>query len=285
MAAIGMLVVILTGCASSADLIDSAPTERQTEGLERGPGPGPEPTPGSDEPTAPDVGACRMLALGDIAPAANDDPAIPCSQPHTAVTYYVADWPEKLVSTASDVDDHRLTTYALDACERHWRRAVGGSDEAWTTSIVSWAWYKPTPDQFADGAHWFRCDLVAGQDTAHLEALPASVDGLLDGDFDDRYHACWTKPFSNKPNVDEGQLTACSRPHQQRAVGTVRLGHARADYPGERVAFDRANRLCGDEVAEWRGDPRPGQFGLQWPRRTDWNGGERHATCWAVTRE
>jgi hypothetical protein len=281
MAAIAVLVVVLTGCASSADLIDSGPTQRPTEGPRPSPGPKPDP----DEPSAPEVGACRMLTLDDIAPAANDDPAVPCSQRHTAVTFYIGVWPEKLVSSVRDIDDQRFSRYALDACERNWRRTVGGSDEAWTTSIVSWAWYKPTPDQFAAGAHLFRCDLVAGQNTAHLEVLPATVDGLLGGKVDDRYRACWTRPFSNKPNVDEGQLTSCSRHHQQRAVGTVRLGRAKADYPGERAVFDKANRLCGDLVAEWRGDPRPGQFGLQWPRRADWKGGERHATCWAVTRQ
>src|SRR5262245_54085078 len=178
MAATAMLVVALSGCASSADLVDSGPSQRHTQRLGPGPDHKSEPTPAPDEPTAPDVGACRKLALDDIEPAANDDPAIPCSQAHTAVTYYVADWPERLVSSAASVGDDRLTRYALHACEQHWRRTVGGTEEAWTTSIVSWAWYKPTPDQFADGAHWFRCDLVAGQDTAHLESLPASVDGL-----------------------------------------------------------------------------------------------------------
>ena len=283
MSAIGVLVVVLSGCASAGDLIDSAPTQRQAEEL--GPGPGPGPTPDPDESSAPEVDACRSLALDDIAPASNDDPVVACSKRHTAVTYYVGEWPAKLVSSARGVGDKRLTTHALDACERTWRRTVGGSDEAWTTSIVSWAWYKPTPDQFVDGAHWFRCDLVAGQNTAHLEVLPARVDGLLDGDFDDRYRACWTKPFSNKPNVDEGRLTSCDRRHQQRALGTVRLGRAKADYPGARATFDKANRLCGDLVAKWRGDPKPGQFGLQWPRRADWNDGERDATCWAVTRK
>jgi hypothetical protein len=283
MSAIGVLVVVLTGCASAGDLIDSAPSERQTE--DPGPGPGPGPTPDPEDPAVPEVDACRVLTLDDIAPAANDDPAVPCSKRHTAVTYHVAEWPTRLVSSARGVEDQQLSTYALDACERTWRRTVGGSDEAWTTSIVSWAWYKPTPDQFADGAHWFRCDLVAGQNTAHLEELPAQVDGLLDGDFDDRYHACWTKPFSNKPNADEGHLTSCERRHQQRAIGTVRIGRAKADYPGERAAFDKANRLCGDLVAKWRDDRRPGPFGLQWPRRADWKGGERDATCWAVTRK
>jgi Septum formation len=274
--AVGLVLVALAGCANAGDLLEEQPVDRKTDRRSS--------TSDPDVAAAPELGACRMLTLADIRPPTNDDPVVPCSRRHTAVTYHVDEWPAKLIESARGVEDPRLVDHVTTECDRAWRRTVGGDREAWVTSIVSWAWYKPTPEQFDDGAYWFRCDLVAGQSTQRLEVLPRAVDGMLDRSFDDRYHACWTKKFSDKPNADTGELTSCARRHQQRAIGVVRIGPAKADYPGERVAFDRSNARCGDLVARWRGDPRPGQYGLQWPRRVDWRDGERHATCWAVTQ-
>jgi Septum formation len=272
-----VLLVALAGCANAGDLLDDRATDRS-------PANGPTPTAGPDAgEAAPTEGACRRLKLADIAPPTNEDREVPCAKRHTAVTYYVGEWPARLIRSASGVGDRRLSGYVGRACDRAWRDTVGGDLEAWVTSIVSWAWYKPTPEQFDQGARWFRCDLVAGQSTQRLERLPRRVDGILDGEFDDRYRACWTTKFSDKPNADPGELTSCARRHQQRAIGIVRVGPSKADYPGERAAFDRSNRRCGDLVAKWRGNPRPGDYGLQWPRRSDWRAGERHATCWAVT--
>jgi hypothetical protein len=277
--AIGLGLATLLGCSNASDLVESTSTKPSDEESARTQPTNDKP----DEPGEPEVDACHRLSVADIEPATNDDPAVPCTKPHTAVTYYVGEWPKRLVKKARGVGDRQLTNYVYDKCDRRWRRTVGGSLEAWTTSIVSWAWYKPTKGEFADGAHWFRCDLVAGQHTGRLEKLPRNVDGLLDGDFSDRYRACWTREFSDKPNVDEGVLTSCARNHQQRAVGIVRIGKRKAPYPGERKAFDRSNDRCGDVVAQWRGDPKPGEYGLQWPRREHWKDGDRHATCWAVT--
>lgn len=278
--AAGLVIVALAGCSNASDLVESSgPTTPATERERSTRGPD------KDAAPAPEVGACRMLTVEDVPPPTNDDPEVRCSKRHTAVTYHVGEWPAKLIKSARGVKDRKLEGYVFTECDRAWRRTVGGSQEARVTSIVSWAWYKPTRKQFDDGAYWFRCDLVAGQSTKRLEVLPADVDGLLKGSFDDRYHACWTKPFSDKPNADEGVLTSCARRHRQRAVGIVTVGKRKAPYPGQQTTFDRSNNRCGDVVAQWRGDPRPGEYGLQWPRRSDWRDGERYATCWAVTRK
>jgi Septum formation len=276
--AAGLALVALAGCGKAGDLVTTDPAE----------GPSESPTTQSSEDSAgaaaPKMGACRQLVLEDIAPPTNDTPTVPCRKRHTAETYYVGAWPKQLVTAASGLDDQALEDYVFEQCDRAWRRTVGGSLEEWVISIVSWAWYRPTEEQFDDGARWFRCDVVAGQNTDRLEKLPPSVDGLLDGGFSDRYHACWTRVFSDKPGVDEGELTSCERAHEQRAVGIVTIGKKNEVYPGQQSAFERSNDGCADAVAAWRGDPRPGEFGLQWPRRDEWVDGQRYATCWAVTR-
>lgn len=274
------LALALVGCSNAGDLVETdsdEPTERKAERTK---------TTKSDPkpPAGPEVGECRRLNLADIKPPTNGDRTVPCAKPHTAVTYHVGEWPKKMVDRARGVGDRRLSNYVYDECERTWRRTVGGSLESWTTSIVSWAWYRPTKRQFTDGATWFRCDVVAGQHTSRLERLPKKVDGLLKGSVPNRYRACWTKVFSDKPKVDEGNLISCARQHRQRAVGIVRIGKSNDAYPGERKAFDRSNKRCGNLVAQWRGNPRPGDYGLQWPRRDHWRDGDRHATCWAVTK-
>ncbi|HKE68786.1 MAG TPA: septum formation family protein [Nocardioidaceae bacterium] len=280
--AVGLALVALAGCAKSGDLVADEPAE---------PSQSPTTTQTTGAPILapePQVGTCRQLTVADIAPPTNDTSPVPCAKAHTAVTYYVDQWPKRMVQAASSIDDKTLQDYVMAKCDSAWRDTVGGSLEDWVISIVSWAWYRPTPEQFAEGARWFRCDVVAGQNTERLEDLPRSVNGLFDNnDYPDTFHACWTKVFSDQQGVDEGTLTSCARKHQQRAIGIVQLGNGKNDqqYPGADATFNQANELCADAVAKWRKEKEPGQFGLQWPRRNEWNGGERYATCWAVTRD
>jgi hypothetical protein len=278
--AAGLALVALAGCGKAGDLVA---TDDPAEGPSESPT-----TQSSEDPAAaaaPELDTCRKLTIDDIDPPTNETPTVPCRKRHTAQTYYVGTWPKQLVTAASGLDDKALEDFVFEQCDRAWRRTVGGSLEEWVISIVSWAWYRPTEAQFDDGARWFRCDVVAGQNTNRLEKLPPSVVDLLEGRFSDRYHACWTRVFSDEPGVDEGVLTSCKRAHEQRAIGIVTIGKKNEAYPGQRAAFNRSNDGCADAVAAWRGDPMPGEFGLQWPRREEWVvDGQRYATCWAVTR-
>jgi hypothetical protein len=269
-------LVALVGCGNAGDLVASDPTEPTDDTAQTQPTEAVAPK--------PEDGACRKLRMDDIQPPTNDDRTVPCGRRHTAVTYYVGEWPADLVESAAGVNDPELKQYVFTKCDRSWRRTVGGSLEDWVVSIVSWAWYRPAAEQFDAGADWFRCDLVVGQNTDRLERLPADVEGMLDGRYDDRYRACWTRVFSDKPGADEGTLISCARDHRQRAIGIVQLGTGNEKYPGQQATFNRSNDLCADAVAKWRKAKQPGQFGLQWPHRDEWNDGERYATCWAVTR-
>jgi Septum formation len=272
--AVGLALVGLVGCGNAGDLVASDAEPNDTSKTQ----------PSEDVASVPDRGDCRRLRKPDIDPPTNDDRTVPCDRRHTAFTYYVGEWPRRLLRSAEGVDDPNLKQYVFNKCDRSWQRTVGGSMEDWVVSIVSWAWYRPSAEQFNAGANWFRCDLVAGENTERLERLPTDVQGMLDGSFEDRYRACWTKVFSDKSGVDEGTLTSCAREHRQRAIGIVRIGTANEDYPGQQAAFDQSNNLCADAVSTWREAKQPGRFGLQWPRRDDWNDGQRYATCWAVTR-
>ncbi len=276
--AVGLALVALVGCGKAGDLVASDPTEPNDDTAQS------QPTEDAAAP-APDEGDCRKLQMEDIQAATNDGSPVNCDQRHNAVTYYVGKWPEDLVESATSVKDSDLEQHVLTECDEAWRNTVGGSLEDWVVSIVSWAWYRPSAKQFNDGANWFRCDLVAGQHTDRLERLPSDVNGMLDADFDDRYRACWTKVFSDKPGVAEGTLTSCARDHRQRAIGIVQLDTNSENYPGQQEAFELSNEMCAKAVAKWRDAKQPGQFGLQWPRRQEWKDGERYATCWAVTRE
>lgn len=276
--AAGLALVALVGCGKAGDLVASEPTEPNDETAQT------QPTEDAAAP-APDKGDCRKLKMGDIDPPTNDDRPVSCDGRHSAVTYFVGEWPADLVESAAGVNDSDLERYVLSQCDEAWRNTVGGSLEDWVVSIVSWAWYRPTARQFEDGANWFRCDLVAGQNTSRLERLPSNVHGMLDGQYEDRYRACWTDVFSDKPDVAEGTLTSCARDHRQRAIGIVQLDTGSEKYPGQQEAFELSNEMCADAVAKWRDAKQPGQFGLQWPRRDEWKDGERYATCWAVTRE
>lgn len=290
--AAGLALGAAFGCSSDAvDLTADVP--RPTAGESQpsdtpssGPSDEPTQTP-TEQPTGeppPEDGACRLLTTQDIPPPTNDDPTVSCKRPHTSETIHVGHWPREVIDRARDVDDPALGRIVGTRCSRAFRRTVGGGLEQWSTSILSWAWFKPSQRDFAAGANWFRCDLIAGnQTTKRLEPLPRRVEGVLDGSIPNRLRACWTRQFSDVPGANEGQLVSCSHPHVQRAVGVTRIGSEDEPYPGVAAVKQRSSDRCRDQAGAYLGYPSSWRWGFTWPQRQQWVAGDRHTTCWAVT--
>jgi hypothetical protein len=239
-----------------------------------------EPPGGRFGPDTPKVGACRVLAVADIAPTSNSTPTVPCSSPHTAVTISVGGFPESQV-TNPRLRSGALGNKALQRCTAAWRRTVGGTVESRHTTVLGLAYYLPNPGQLSHGARWYRCDLVmGGSDGMSLQDLPRKVDGLLDPPVSDTVVACRTAP-----DFHNGREVPCSHPHVLRAIGIAQLPD-RPSYPSGDVLRNASTKGCTAVVRQWLHGRVGSGAAFQWPDQVSWDVLHDHiATCWAVTTD
>ena len=241
----------------------------------------------SDDPTdvkaqvveAPKIGACRVLQPADLAAPSDDTATIPCTRPHNAETYAVGPFKGKLADAS--YDDPQLGAHVYDLCSKAFMKFTGADESLALRSVVSWAWFRPTEDQWAAGARWFRCDVVGGTDaSAELVDLPKTARGVLLGIPGDRWMAC-----VKGPTVSGAPTVPCTEPHDWRAVTTIVVGQPKDKYPGDRLVEVQSRDYCHNSVGGWMNYPIDYKYAYTWFHKADWELGNRRSICWAGTKD
>lgn len=258
--AAGCALAFLTGC-----------TNPSAEELEA------DPSPVSVSVEAPAVGACRMLSTDDIRESSNDTEPVACSEPHTAEAFVVEEFGGRLAS--AEREDPSLAARVYKRCQREFIEFTGGTESLVMRSMLTWAWFRPTEEQWDAGARWFRCDAIGGgEHSDELFDLPVTARGALLGQPDDRWMLC-----ADGPTVAGSVKVSCDQPHTWRAATTIVLGKPEAPYPGKRVAEVRTRDFCSESVGAWLGFPLEYDYGYTWFHEADWEAGNRRSICWAKT--
>ncbi len=229
------------------------------------------------ETARPKLGACRELIPDDIARASNATASVACSARHTAETFSVGTFPADL--SKHDPDDRALGAYVYDRCQSGFQRFIGGDESLVLRSTMTWAWFRPTTEAWAAGAHWFRCDVVGGgEQSKSFITLPTTAKGLLLGKPDDRWLVC-----VDGPSVSGSVKIPCTSKHSWRAVTTISVGKDTDDYPGDRLVEVRTRDFCSRSVAAWLNYPIDYDYGYTWFHEAEWKAGNRRSICWAKT--
>ncbi len=235
-----------------------------------------------DSPTAvsiepPAVAACRQLGAADIRESSDATDPVPCSEPHTAETFLVEELPGTFATAESD--DPRLAARVYKRCQRQFVEFTGGTESLAMRTILTWAWFRPSEEQWDAGARWYRCDVVGGgEHIEELRELPTTARGVLLGEPDDAWLLC-----ADGATVAESTKVSCDQPHTWRAATTIVLGKAEDRYPGNRVAEVRTRDFCSESVGAWLGFPLEYDYGYSWFHKADWEAGNRRSICWAKT--
>jgi hypothetical protein len=218
-----------------------------------------------------------VLAPADVAQPSNATATVPCTRQHTAQTFLVQVLHGSLARAS--YDDPRLAAHAYRVCTSGFKRFTGADDSLALRSVLSWAWFRPSEPEWADGARWFRCDVVGGTDrSTSLVTLPRTAKGVLLGIPADRWIAC-----VDGPSVTGAPYVPCSRPHRWRAATTIVLGGKRDRYPGDRVVEVQTRDYCSDSVGAWLNYPVHYRYAYTWFHRAEWVAGNRRSICWAGT--
>jgi hypothetical protein len=232
----------------------------------------------SADRSAPDLGACRLLAPDDVAQPSNDSATVSCDQPHTAETYAVGSLPAQFADAA--YADSSVAAYAYRACSTRYLDFTGADESLAMRTILSWAWFRPAEDAWNAGARWYRCDVIGGGDqTRTYVDLPAETKGLLLGRPKDEWMVC-----AQGATVSGSVKVPCTEKHDWRAVTTIVLGTQSDTYPGDRVVQSRTRDFCSKSVGAWLDYPVDYDFGYSWFHEAEWVAGNRRSVCWARTQ-
>jgi hypothetical protein len=99
----------------------------------------------------PKIGNCYLFSAKELdAPSPLTNP-LPCAEMHNAETYWVAKWPLELAPTRYSED--LIHDVAGRVCRNKW----DFPDDA---DLNYWAYFYPSPAQWAEGARWLRCDAM-----------------------------------------------------------------------------------------------------------------------------
>lgn len=231
-----------------------------------------------DAVEAPDLGACRMLAVGDLADPSNATRTVDCLRPHNAQTFAVGSLPADLRDAG--YDDASLGAFAFRTCSAGFMTLLGADESTAMRSLLTWVWYRPSKAAWDDGARWYRCDVVGGSaQTRSLVDLPATIKDLLVRP-DDDWLVC-----AEGATVAGSVKVPCSQPHDWRAVSTIKLGDAGDPYPGDDTSESTTSDFCSKSVGAWLGYPDDYDYGYTWFHKAEWDAGNRRSVCWARTRQ
>ena len=273
------VVVLISGCATSADLGSSNPTRTVTSSPVTHTSP-PKQTPVSEPP--PPLGVCYRLTAHDLSRFADHDESVPCLSAHTSVTFFVGRLPAQVVAGTPSVIDPAVQRAASHVCAGKFRRYVGGDRQDRLLARFNFTYYFPDDASFGSGTNWVRCDLYLTQRVdggrTYPHRLPHDARGALDkSDALDSYGIC----SPSAPGAAGFRLVLCSHRHRWRAIAPIRLGRDSTAWPGVRKVKTRGDSRCSDVVRQWLGYPTTWRYGWQWPSRGDWTNGQRFGYCWA----
>jgi hypothetical protein len=255
-------VLTLTACTPAESEPDDPPKEEEPVSIER-----------------PAVGACRVLEPADIAKASDETEPVPCAKPHTAETFVVGRFADKLAD--AEYDDPELGAEVYETCQRAYMKFTGADQSLALRTVLSWAWFRPTEEEWDAGARWYRCDVVGGTDkSTELIELPRTAKGVLLGIPGDRWMAC-----VKGPSVSAVPPVPCTEPHDWRAVTTIVVGKEDEKYPGDRLVEVLSRDYCSDSVGAWMNYPIDYEYAYTWFHRAEWETGNRRSVCWAGTDE
>ena len=230
-------------------------------------------------PPAPRAKACYRYAFGQLGRTSNEDDPVPCTGRHNAQTVHVGRLDLVVDGERLPVDAARVRAQMARTCPRAMSRYVGGTREDRALSRFAVVWFAPTPEQAAQGADWFRCDLVAIAAQDRLHPLPARprVAGVLDRAAGPAtYGLCGTA----EPGTSGFERVICDRRHSWRAVATIPLAGGKR-YPGTARVRRAGDESCRERVAGQAEDPLSFEYGWEWPTREQWDNGQRYGYCWA----
>lgn len=231
------------------------------------------------EPPRPRKGRCYRLAFADALASTSDVPASSCERRHTSLTYAVGSLDTVVDGHLLAVDSRRAQDQLAAECPRLLARFLGGDAEELRLSMLRPTWFGPTLQESAEGADWFRCDVIAVTGDQELARLEGRLRGILGRPADaESYAMCGTAD----PEDPDFVRVLCAETHSWQAISTVEgAGLSRGgDFPGVPALRENGQGACEDAARAVAPDPLTVTWSYEPPTRGQWRTGQRYGICW-----
>jgi len=250
-ALVAALLVLVAGCSDDTSgttaYVGSPATDTHS--------PEPDPLAG-----APALEVCYAMSRSAADAVTNDGPEVACSQPHTSMTYHLGAFPP-----GADVSDPEV---ASRGCRQNLAEGVGLSAKKARSSILTYIWFEPSAEQWAAGARWYRCDVIAQSGDGPFKPLPQSTP-FFPGGVPDEFFRCI------RGGSEEGTQVTCDRAHGYRWAGSFEgTGDRRPRRAG---LLAQAEKHCYDLTGTR-------SWWVTWPSADQWASGDREMDCFKQTR-
>ncbi len=265
-----VLLLALSGCGGGSDEPDppapSSPSVATSS----------PPAPTASAAPAPDTKACHDLTYDEAVAPTEDSAPVPCTGPHTAITFAVGELDTLLDGHLLAVDSDLVQERVSTSCPAQLADFLGGTPEDRQLSMLRSVWFTPTIEESDAGAGWYRCDVTALAADEKLAPLTGRLAGVLDRPEDAaRYAMCGTA----EPGSPDFARVICSADHTWRAIATVPFRGD--DFPGLPTVRDDGQQRCED-IARGRADDALNfKWGYEWPTAEQWSDGQHYGLCWA----
>lgn len=265
------LLVLATGC-SGDDEPDAAPTPTPTPTPTATPTPPPTAAPVKD----PRDEACYVLTFDEaVSPTASDN-AVGCLRPHTAQTFAVGRVDNLVEGHLLAIDSQRVQDGVAADCPAALGKAAGGTRRDLRLSMLRAVWFTPTLEQAAEGAAWYRCDVVVLAGEGRLVSVRRPLVGVLDTpEGRERFAMCGTA----SPDAKAFERVPCSADHTWRAFEVIGLPAGK--YPGRAAVAEAGEGPCEDAAAGVADDPLDYDWAYEGPDAEQWAMGQTFIRCWA----
>ncbi|WP_162602269.1 septum formation family protein [Nocardioides daejeonensis] len=204
----------------------------------------------------PNRGACHRLPAGLTGGSTDAAATVPCSDPHTSVTYLSGVLPAEI--------EEAPQAWVAQRCSAALPEAAGLDVATMPAAFLEWVWLQPDQAQRDRGARWFRCDVRS------LAPAPAELPGaglpVFRGDLPER----WTRCVSTEQG-DEAAYVTCDQPHQFHWTASVPVSGEQ--HPGNRAWEELAAAECRPLVGQ-------AAFWFTYPNQAQWDAGDRRLSCY-----
>ena len=206
---------------------------------------------------APKIGSCYRLTEEDYYGISTEAEPVECDGRQNSFVYHVG----RLEVGSGETPG----TFARRECRSRLPVTVGLSPARLPSTTFDIAAFQPSAAQHADGAAWYRCDLVAHGRQWALSALPEGAPPYYAGGrLPDRYLACVDADIPNNRGVP------CNQPHTHRWFRSFEGPAVMPTTDELRTFAQRCETLV----------PTPSWYAT-WPQERDWIAGLNRISCYA----
>jgi len=210
-----------------------------------------------------------------VAPTAAGGAVVPCTAAHNAQTFAVGTLSTAVQGHLLAVDAAKVQAQAARKCPAALPAYLGGDQETLRLSMLRAVWFTPTVEQAAQGADWYRCDVIGLAGDQQL----ATITGPLKGVLSSGHASDWAMCGTAQPGTAGFKRVPCSAPHSWKALQTVALpqGH----YPGQGSVQKAGTAPCQQAAKNVASDALNYRWGYEWPTAEQWKNGQTYGVCWA----